>query len=683
MHVFRRQAGLLIAALLLLCGFGRSAIAQTTTSFMVAGPAVNPLVILPIIQGTGATQISALYADHFDVRYGAAGQVIFGTTGTSTLTIDADFAVGGPTVAYSVDGGAYTTLTNAGRANYTITLPNGSDHAVIISSSPDGHYSSFYSITTQTGGGFRSLAGTLPNGTPGYGTGLCTLNLTATAVQNWLDLGGGCWSIDPDDYVDQVDPHVPAQANSAVQVDVDLRFYAKGSAIWVYCRQSGALINVRVDGVAYTPVQLAIGTNAGHYQWYKLLDSTSVPAFNSSTYHEVVLSMVKQDGGNSWYVAGLMAGGSGSAIQTSAITRRNLIAGIGDSITVANSPTAGVGSSDGWLQNISIRKGVGVGNLGIFGATLTEHYWPATGLVGAGSDAAAQTASISYRCSHPSLISIPALNVVPKWIIMLVGTNDYFGGGNTVQVPLLPTSDTAILNRDFNGSLAAGFTATGGTSTTLTSSYGFTNRNQGQMITCVTGANAGKSAFISSVSGGTVTFEPMGAPTLVWNAVQAGDTFSVRGVNFYDQYIKAVRSIRENPTFANTPVLILGQLRRVANSPAGSQGAGTTPYQISDMQATTAQIAADLQAIYGTTLVRYLDMSNTLQDPADFYDHLHPNTSGNLKIANAVLGVIYPDPIFRRGNGGRAGSRSDSALNDYGVSPLIIAQLSQEPAYTH
>ena len=153
------------------------------------------------------------------------------------------------------------------------------------------------------------------------------------------------------------------------------------------------------------------------------------------------------------------------------------------------------------------------------------------------------------------------------------------------QVPINAADPMAIDNRNI-----ATFTATGGTANTITVG-GFATTNQGQMITCTGGVNNGKQAFITAATGTTVTFEPMGYPTLTWSAVAAGDTFSVNGTNFHDQYIRAARAAMENPTFAATKVVIVNLIDRNTNTPVGVQATGRTPAQIANYRAEIASMA--------------------------------------------------------------------------------------------
>jgi lysophospholipase L1-like esterase len=115
---------------------------------------------------------------------------------------------------------------------------------------------------------------------------------------------------------------------------------------------------------------------------------------------------------------------------------------------------------------------------------------------------------------------------------------------------------------------------------------------------------------------------------------------------------------------------------------ASTYSANTSSANITSFNAKLPAIAA------GATNVSVIDISTgpggTYNPNTVSVDGLHPNTAGYAIITPNLEALVFPPaPIFRRGSGGRAGSRSEVGMNNYGVSPLIIEQLSTEPAYTH
>jgi len=91
--------------------------------------------------------------------------------------------------------------------------------------------------------------------------------------------------------------------------------------------------------------------------------------------------------------------------------------------------------------------------------------------------------------------------------------------------------------------------------------------------------------------------------------------------------------------------------------------------------------AAISGATSGGAGVSLIDISMGFNPATMTYDtSLHPTPAGYTILSANLVSTIFPSTIFRRSNGGRAGSRSEGC--HYGVSPSIIKQLSQEHAHT-
>jgi hypothetical protein len=669
--MFRSRWATVLLGLLLVFGLGGRSEAQTTTSFMSAANTVNPYVILPSTQCTG-TAIFSTATDHFDMWYGA-GSIKFITHGTATLSMSLNIG-GSVAVNVSVDGAANQALTTGGgMASYAVTLPNGSDHLITVSlPNGAGTHCSFYSITTDTGGTFGNPFGTLPDGTQGFGTVYCTLNAGGTAAQSWLDLGGGAWTT-TSSFADNV------QAN--YQYDSSLRVKAKGGSVWLCVsgasNESPTVIVPRVDGVDYAPVTLV--TKGGLYEWVKVADAGSVSGFNSTAYHDVIISIVQYGISNLLNVSGIMVGGSGASLQTSAITKLHTIIFMGDSITQGiKFLQSGLYTNSNFPYLIGRTLGVAVANCGVAGTLTTTNYYPPTGYQGTGSDQGSQLLSIDYRTNHTGQACIPSVSTTGTtydWCVWGPGTNDFSNILNGVQIPLTASSAGAIANAN----VTSFTTGTGSTTTTVVTSTAFVGANLGERIVGTSGANNTKGGFITAVSGSgpyTLTIEADGGTT--WSAASSGDGFAVSGVNFYDQYKRGLLLFLTNASFSTTKVLIWTCFDRTLDNPPGFQTGTTPPATLSQWRAQQIAVYTYLHAIYPAR-VYLCDMTGVINPTTQSFDGLHPNAAGALLGEAAMLNVISPPNIMRN----RAGSRKDITANSFGVSRTIIEQISGEHAYSH
>lgn len=604
---------------------------SSTIPFVSSG-VVNTNIVLPVTQDVAST-IYTLSSDHFSCRFGCS-EINFVVTGTANLSLDLNIPSGaGITVNVAVDGGSNTALTAVGRANYAVTLPNSSDHLITISlPSGSGVYVDFYNIIVDTGGNFGNPYGTLPgtqlNGQEGFGVPYCALNVAGNGLQSWIDLAA-IWAVDHN-YVDN--------ALMSFLTDAQVRFYAKGSSIRIFGisnTNQAAVVVPRIDGTDYAPVTLT--GKGGYFQWEYVGDSASMPKFDNTTFHEVVLTFVQYGASNAFDLGGIMVGGAGAAIQTSAITPLHRIIVQGDSITEGNAFwNHSLYTNSNWPYKAAKALGVLINNVGVGGQTVTDYYYPAAGYTGSGNNQGGGTNSIVYRYNHAINPSIPALpSGTYDWLIDFSGTNDLQQITSGVQIPLLGTDAPSAANNTIPTFTATG--GTGGASPTITTSASFATANLGQKVTGTSGINNGKVGYIVGVSGGTLTIEPQGGMT--WGAAANGDHFAVTGVNFVDMKTRSLLLFLNNSTFSSTKLLIANLNDRSAGLPVNTQGAGSTPSQLSDYRTQIHNIYTTLAAAYPGR-VFYADLAGVTGTTTNEFDGLHPNNAGTDLIYPVIVNAI-------------------------------------------
>lgn len=621
----------------------------------VVSSVINANIVLPITQCTG-TAIFTTSSDHFSCRYGAS-YVAFVFLAATDLSLDMNVNSGATAYVY-VDGGTAQTITSAAHGTpVSITAwPNDANPHLVVIELITGVYVDFYNATVAgTGGGFSSsVYGTLPSGAAGYGSvansaALCTVATGGTGIQSWLDTGSA-WGYLPflGNYVDQIQPQLGTNVNSVYDpsANAGVRFFGTGLSIWIYVRNNIAdnvTIVPRVGGTDYAPVTLAASIMGQDWVWVCLGTSATLTNLSATIPQEIVLTIGKYSTSFSMQLAGIMMGGTGGAITTSAITKKGVLVCQGNSILSGQELTLNSAlTTQNYDYLLAKQLGLMVCNIAVSGCNETPHFWPGTGWSQNGTDQGGPgSEGVVTRTTTTGALSLPSTGAGTfPFYISEAGTNDLVNFNTSVQIPVNAAAASAIANQTVPSFIATGGNAGGTTITFLQATYAFATANQGQMVTCTAGANVGNSCFITAWASGVLTIEPLGAPTLTWAQVQPGDTFTVNGVNFNDQAMRELVSVLNNPKFSSTKIMRFNLLDRTLSLPVPSQkvGGGDTPAQLSDYRAQIHTLITTLQGTYGHSRIVEVPQIGVITNPStQQYDGLHPNPTGAaLVYANAL-----------------------------------------------
>ena len=471
----------------------------------------------------------------------------------------------------------------------------------------------------------------------------------------------------------------------------------------LYVSETGAAIDVRVDGVSVGHVVVPNTANSSQF-----VDITSLLSGISAGSHAIVCTIVGYNSApyiGSIYLVGATVLGTPPAARDHWVFYGDSIVAGPYTTSVANNGS--VGFLQTWAHMVASANNVAYSNRGISGSAV--HYFGGTGETPNTNGGEHRATDVS-NCNH-----------VPKKVIILYGDND------VRQVVTLGAARP-------HTTTTAAIVATGAQSVAVSSTSGFLTGQTVQVdvgaadpaspgasyeavsITVVDGTHLSGTFTKTHASGITISRPEMVGEyqTSVFNMLNTIVSNTPSTTKVYYLSILPVADPGNASTYGLTAsgiscnvgaanLALWNQAIQNAIAPSGAgNGNGSGTYLTSGQAARITYLNTLPWGLNGTTNPNYDVSNNTTGTPTGtqtnyttYYvaGNIHPNDAGNSLpnitnlgnglIAQHLLSSLTPPPLFRRGAGGRAGSRSsDVTINRYGVSPLIIAQLTEEVAAT-